>query len=68
MIGETTIEMIVGRDGATEISVNGSKGKACVALTKELEAGLGAELGDRSLKPEFYVSGEGSHVEQQQGE
>ncbi len=64
----TTIEVLVGKTGDVEITVNGAKGKSCQKLTETLEHAFGPQLGNRMLKPEFYSSGETAQLDIQQGD
>ena len=64
----TTIDVIVGKTGETSISVNGAKGKSCQKLTDAMEQAIGTPIGERLLKPEFYVGGENAKIDIQQGD
>ena len=39
--GMINVEVLVMKDGATHISVNGVKGKSCLDITRVLEENLG---------------------------
>ena len=38
------IEIKIGKNGQVQVQVRGAKGKACLELTRDLEATLGGEL------------------------
>lgn len=64
----TTIEITVSKNGESQISVNGAKGSSCQKLTEAIERALGPQIGDRLLKPEFYVGGETAKLDIKQGD
>jgi hypothetical protein len=64
----TTIEVLIGKTGESEITVNGAKGKSCQKLTEAMEQAIGTPIGERLLKPEFYVGGETAKIDIQQGD
>ena len=46
------IDLFIEPDGQVRIEVRGAKGKQCLALTKELEEVLGAQIVQREMTPE----------------
>lgn len=49
-----TITILVKRDGAVTISVDGVEGQDCLESTRALEEALGMKSEDRDLKTEFF--------------
>ncbi|MBI1745642.1 MAG: DUF2997 domain-containing protein [Acidobacteria bacterium] len=47
------MKITIHKDGTQKIEVLGATGEECVAFTKQLENRLGAQVGDRELKPEY---------------
>ena len=45
------IDLFIEPDGQVRIEVRGAKGKQCLALTKELEEVLGAQIVQREMTP-----------------
>lgn len=64
----TTIEILVGKTGDIQISVDGVKGRSCQKLTETLEKAMGTPVSERLLKPEYYVNGESAKIDIQQGD
>ena len=50
------IEAVIDKDGQVRIAVHGVKGAACLELTKNLEAALGADVLSRQMTAEAYES------------
>lgn len=48
------IKITLHKDGTQKVEVIGAAGEDCLELTREIERRLGAQQGDRVLKPEFY--------------
>ena len=48
------IEIVIDRDGKTRLLVRGVRGEDCLDITAELEAKLGALLGEREKTSEYY--------------
>lgn len=48
------IEITIDRNGAVGIHVRGVKGRACLDLTRPLEAALGGRVETRELTPEAH--------------
>jgi hypothetical protein len=46
------IEVIIEKNGQLRVQVRGVKGKACLALTRELEAALGGQVLSRQMTAE----------------
>lgn len=46
------IEIFIEKDGRVRIEVRGVKGKACLDLTRALEAALGDDIEAREMTPE----------------
>jgi len=47
------MRIILHKDGTQKIEVMGAAGADCLEFTRELEQRLGAQHGERVLKPEF---------------
>jgi hypothetical protein len=48
------IKITLRKDGTQSIEVLGATGDSCVELTSALEKRLGAQQGERELKPEYH--------------
>lgn len=48
------VQITLRKDGTQTIEVLGASGDGCVALTKQLERRLGAQVGERELKAEYH--------------
>ena len=48
------IKITIHKDGTQKVEVIGAAGADCVELTRPLEERLGAQQGERELKPEYY--------------
>ena len=48
------IEVFIEKDGRVLIQVRGTKGLACLDLTRELEVALGGQIEAREMTPEAY--------------
>lgn len=46
------IDVFIDKDGKVRIEVRGVKGKACLDITKALEAALGGQVEQREMTPE----------------
>ena len=46
------IDVFIAPDGQVRLEVRGASGTQCLALTKELEASLGAQITNREMTPE----------------
>ena len=58
------IDLFIEPDGQVRIEVRGAKGKQCLALTKELEAALGAQIVQREMTPEANDENDNRATEQ----
>ena len=47
------IKITIRKDGTQKIEVLGASGEECLAFTQQLEQRLGAQDGERVLKPEY---------------
>ena len=50
------IKITLHKDGTQKIEVLGAKGEECLEFTRPLEERLGAKVGERVLKDEYYES------------
>ena len=50
------MKITIHKDGTQKIEVLGAAGEECVQFTREMEARLGGQMGERELKPEFHES------------
>ncbi len=48
------IQVVIDKKGKVSVSLQGVKGDACLAITKEMEQLLGDEVEERKLKHEYY--------------
>jgi hypothetical protein len=48
------IRITIHKDGTQKVEVLGAVGESCLEFSRELEKRLGAQVGDRELKPEYY--------------
>jgi hypothetical protein len=48
----------IGKDGTHRIEVLGATGDECLQFTAEMERRMGAQVGERELKPEYEMEGE----------
>ena len=46
------IDVFIDKDGKVRIEVRGVKGKACLDITRALEAALGGQVEQREMTPE----------------
>ena len=58
------IDLFIEPDGQVRIEVRGAKGKQCLALTKELEEVLGAQIVQREMTPEANDENDNRATEQ----
>ena len=58
------IELTIDEKGNVEIAVDGVQGKACLALTAQVESALGI-ITDRKLSPEYTQTNITSPIQQQ---
>ncbi|MBN1610348.1 MAG: DUF2997 domain-containing protein [Polyangiaceae bacterium] len=52
------MQITIGKDGTHTIEVLGARGDECLEFTAEMERRLGAQVGERELKPEYELEGE----------
>jgi hypothetical protein len=60
------IVFVVNKKAEMEITVDGAKGKECLALTAGLEKCMELDVEDRTLRPEYHETNE-THIENQTG-
>jgi len=48
------MKIILHKDGTQKIEVLGAEGADCLEFTRVLEQRLGAQIGERELKPEYF--------------
>ncbi|NWG11925.1 MAG: DUF2997 domain-containing protein [Acidobacteria bacterium] len=48
------IKITIHRDGTQKLEVLGAGGAECLEFTRQLEKRLGAQEGERVLKPEYH--------------
>jgi len=48
------IKITLHKDGTQKIEVLGASGDSCLEFTREFEKRLGAQAGERVLKPEYH--------------
>jgi hypothetical protein len=58
------IEVTIDKHGQVQIHVRGVKGKKCLALTKDLEQALGAQVINREMTPEAQENESGNAIGQ----